>query len=50
MHGIDVRFGINRDRSDIQLLASSNDADGDFSPISDQDLFKHAVGLSDIRG
>ena len=47
VHGIGIRFRINRDRADIQFLAGADDADGDFSAIGDQNFFKH--GLVKVR-
>ena len=46
VHRIDVRFGVDRHRADVQLLARANDADGNFAAVSDQDLLKHEVSKS----
>ena len=43
MHRIGVHFGIHRDRADIQFLACTNDADGDFPAVGDQNFFKHGI-------
>jgi hypothetical protein len=42
MHRVNVGFRVNGDRPDIQLLASANDANRDFSAVGNEDFLKHA--------
>ena len=41
MHGICIRLGIDRDRFDVQFLASPDDPDGNFTAVGDQYFFEH---------
>ena len=43
VHGIHVRLGIDRHGSDAQLLARTDDPNGNFPAIGYKDFFKHAV-------
>ena len=38
---IDIGFGINRERTNPEFLASANDAERDLAAISNQNFFKH---------
>src|SRR5207253_8391945 len=42
MKGISIGFTVNRDRADAQLFAGTDDAQGDFPAIRNQDLLEHA--------
>ena len=39
---IDIRFRINSERPDSQLLASADDAQGNLAPIRDENFLKHS--------
>jgi hypothetical protein len=41
MERIDIRFRVNRQRANAQLLASANNPQRNFSAIGDQNFFKH---------
>jgi hypothetical protein len=41
VHGIGIRLGIDGNRSDVELFASPNDPDGNFSAISYKNFFEH---------
>ena len=41
VHGIGIGFRINRHRADPHLATGAHDAEGDFTPIGDQNLLKH---------
>jgi hypothetical protein len=45
VHGVDVSLRINSNCFDIEFFAGSDDADGDFTTVSDENFFKH--GTSD---
>ena len=49
VQALDVCFGIDRDSSDAQLAAGTNDADGDLASVSDQDFAEHSEVITDIR-
>ncbi len=44
VHRVGIHVRIDRHRADVQLLASADDADGNFSAIGYQDFFKHGIG------
>ena len=39
---VTIRLAVNRHRADAQFLAGTNDAQGDFPSVGNQDLLKHA--------
>src|SRR6187200_2700273 len=41
MHGVGVGRRVHRNGGDAKLLASAFDAEGDLSPVGDQDLVEH---------
>jgi hypothetical protein len=41
MHGVGILVGINGDSTDVQLFASANNSDCNFSAVGYQDFFKH---------
>ena len=41
VHGIDVGFGVNRDRRDPEFAASADDAKSDFPAVRDENFGKH---------
>ena len=45
MKGMNIRFGIDGDRANAKLFAGSNNAEGDFAAVSDEDLFNHGKRL-----
>jgi hypothetical protein len=49
VEGISIGFTVNRDRADAQLFAGTDDAQGDFPTIRNQDLLEHAVSKVSSR-
>ena len=45
VHGIGVHLGIDGDGADVQLLAGTNDANGDFAAVRNQNFLKHVANL-----
>ena len=41
MHRIDIRFGINRHRADVQFLACADNSNRNFSAIGYEDFLEH---------
>ena len=41
MQRVSIDIRINSDRFFAKFLARSNDADGDFTTVGDEDFFKH---------
>ena len=41
VHRVDIGFGVNSDRFDVEFTASANDAEGDFATVGNQDAFEH---------
>ncbi len=44
-----VELGVHRHAGDAELLARTDDADGDLAPVGDQDLGQHAIWLPACR-
>jgi hypothetical protein len=43
-----VGFGINGDRFNVHIAAGADDSTGDFTPVGNQDFFKHKILV--VRG
>ena len=41
VQGVPVEIGVHRHRGDAQLLAGTDDPDGDLAPVGDEDLREH---------
>ena len=46
MHGVGIRFRINRHGADVQVLAGANDPDGYLAAVGNEDFLKHGVQFS----
>jgi len=49
MDGIGIDLGINRDGSNVEFLARSNNPNGNFPAISHQDFFKHGSEVKELE-
>ena len=43
VHGVHIGFGIHGGGSHPKFLGSTNDAQGDFAPVSYENIFEHGV-------
>ena len=50
MEAFHVRLGIDSDGLDAELLASSDDSEGDFASIGDEDFLEHCVTVDQVPG
>src|SRR5207253_11105276 len=44
VHRIGIRIRVDRHRPNVQLLAGTDNANGDLATVSDQDFFEHQFG------
>ena len=45
VEGVSVEIGVHGHRGDAQLLAGTDDSDGDLAAVGDEDLVEHAISL-----
>ena len=45
MEGISIGIGVHRHRLDAHLTSGTNDADGNFAAVGDQDLLQHEADI-----
>ena len=50
MEGVAVEVGVHGHGGDAELLAGTDDPDGDLAPVGDQDLGEHAIWLQAMPG